>query len=73
MNTDTSTFLDILGVTFVFVLLALPSLVGHARDLRIDRQLRNAERTETGRTQKGRAGTPEGIPARPEHSYSRAA
>ncbi|MFI5802329.1 hypothetical protein [Streptomyces sp. NPDC051561] len=39
-----NTFLDYLTVALVFVLIALPSLLGHARDLRIDRQLRRAER-----------------------------
>ncbi|MFJ6695619.1 hypothetical protein ACIQM4_06060 [Streptomyces sp. NPDC091272] len=68
MNTATSTFLDLLAVAFVFLLLALPSLVGHARDLRIDRQLRDAERADAGR-----AGTPEGIPAHPKDGYGRAA
>ncbi|MFJ2740390.1 hypothetical protein ACIO3O_12040 [Streptomyces sp. NPDC087440] len=37
-----NTFLNFLVVAFVFVLLALPSLIGHARDLRIDRQIRRA-------------------------------
>ncbi|MFD3514226.1 hypothetical protein [Streptomyces sp. NPDC058657] len=48
MNTDTSTFLNLLTVAFVFLLLALPSLIGHAKDLRIDRQLRDAERVPLG-------------------------
>ncbi|GAA3492209.1 MULTISPECIES: hypothetical protein [Streptomyces] len=37
-----NTFLDLLAVAFVAVLLALPSLIGHARDLTVDRQLRRA-------------------------------
>ncbi|MCX5204324.1 hypothetical protein OG897_23080 [Streptomyces sp. NBC_00237] len=37
-----NTFMDVLAVAFVFVLLALPSLIGHARDLRIDHQIRRA-------------------------------
>ncbi|CAM5426561.1 hypothetical protein GCM10010329_01040 [Streptomyces spiroverticillatus] len=63
-----NTFMDYLAVAFVFALLALPSLIGHLGDLRIDRQLRDAERADAER-----AGTPEGIPARPSSSYSRAA
>ncbi|MEC4019491.1 hypothetical protein [Streptomyces sp. H27-D2] len=38
------TFLGLVAVFFVFLLLALPSLVGHAHDRRITRQLRAAER-----------------------------
>ncbi|MEU8889655.1 hypothetical protein [Streptomyces sp. NPDC048442] len=44
MNTETSTFLNLLVVAFVFFLLALPSLIGHLHDRRIDRQLARAER-----------------------------
>lgn len=44
MNTDTSVFLDLLAVAFVFLLLALPSLIGHLSDRRVDRQLARAER-----------------------------
>ncbi|MDI3408687.1 hypothetical protein [Streptomyces cavernicola] len=40
----TRVFLNTLGVLGVFVLLALPSLVGHLHDRRVDRQLRAAER-----------------------------
>ncbi|QEV62033.1 hypothetical protein CP982_27735 [Streptomyces spectabilis] len=36
--------LDTLAVLGVFLLMALPSLIGHAHDRRIDRQLRGAER-----------------------------
>ncbi|WJV46283.1 hypothetical protein [Streptomyces flavofungini] len=36
--------LNTLAVLGVFLLMALPSLVGHAHDRRIDRQLREAER-----------------------------
>jgi hypothetical protein len=39
-----NTFLNYLVVIALFLLMALPSLVGHARELRIDRQLRHAER-----------------------------
>ncbi|MGA4839699.1 hypothetical protein [Streptomyces sp. G45] len=35
--------LDTLAVLGVFLLMALPSLIGHAHDRRIDRQLRRAE------------------------------
>ncbi|MDI3385912.1 hypothetical protein QIS99_06720 [Streptomyces sp. B-S-A8] len=41
---NTHTFLNTLGVLAVFALLALPSLVGHLHDRRVDRQLRAAER-----------------------------
>ncbi|MGR8008368.1 hypothetical protein [Streptomyces hypolithicus] len=37
------TFTNYLAVIVVFVLLTLPSFIGHARDRRIDRQLREAE------------------------------
>ncbi|WP_405660936.1 hypothetical protein [Streptomyces sp. RK9] len=36
--------LNTLAVLGVFLLMALPSLIGHAHDRRIDRQLREAER-----------------------------
>ncbi|MFD9069923.1 hypothetical protein, partial [Streptomyces lasiicapitis] len=36
--------LNTLAVLGVFLLMALPSLIGHAHDRRIDRQLRDAER-----------------------------
>ncbi|MFF0741500.1 hypothetical protein ACFYVL_13985 [Streptomyces sp. NPDC004111] len=39
-----NTFLNYLTVIALFALMALPSLVGHAHDRRIDRQLRRAER-----------------------------
>ncbi|MFD5103315.1 hypothetical protein [Streptomyces albidochromogenes] len=38
-----ATFLNYLVVLALFVLLTLPSFLGHARDRRIDRQLRQAE------------------------------
>ncbi|WP_327353529.1 hypothetical protein [Streptomyces sp. NBC_01304] len=43
MNTFASTAAELLVVAGIFLLLALPSLVGHARDRRIDRELRAAE------------------------------
>ncbi|MFI1014068.1 hypothetical protein [Streptomyces sp. NPDC020965] len=39
-----SALLDYLFVSVLLVLLALPSLIGHARERAIDRQLRDAER-----------------------------
>ncbi|WP_328536779.1 hypothetical protein [Streptomyces sp. NBC_00344] len=48
-----NTFLDYLTVIAVFVLIALPSLVGHAHERRIDRQLAR----DPGR---------ESVPGRPE-------
>ncbi|NEC91621.1 hypothetical protein [Streptomyces sp. SID12501] len=45
MNTATDNIVGILVVVAVFVALALPSLIGMARDRRIDRQLREAQQT----------------------------
>jgi hypothetical protein len=39
-----NTFLNHLGIAVVFVLFLAPVLIGIARDRRIDRQLREAER-----------------------------
>ncbi|MGW4232018.1 hypothetical protein ACWEF9_22435 [Streptomyces sp. NPDC004980] len=39
-----NTFLSYLVIAALFPLVLLPSLVGHARERRIDRQLREAER-----------------------------
>lgn len=49
---STHTLLNTVGVLGVFLLLALPSLIGHLHDRRVDRQLRAAERGEVlpGRT-----------------------
>ncbi|GAA1515150.1 hypothetical protein GCM10009730_20760 [Streptomyces albidochromogenes] len=54
-----ATFLNYLVVLVLFILLTLPSFLGHARDRRIDRQLRQAEnprprRPETLRGAPGR-------------------
>ncbi|WP_157968738.1 hypothetical protein [Streptomyces geranii] len=43
MNTGTDNLVGILLVAAVFVALALPSLLGLAHDLRVDRQLRRAQ------------------------------
>ncbi|MEW2120746.1 hypothetical protein AB0945_37485 [Streptomyces sp. NPDC005474] len=43
MNTATDNIVGTLVVVAIFVTLALPSLLGLARDRRIDRQLREAE------------------------------
>ncbi|WP_433545765.1 hypothetical protein ACQPZG_11815 [Streptomyces sp. CA-294286] len=45
-----NTFVNLLAVAFLFALLALPSLVGHARDLRIDRQIRRAQEARAAET-----------------------
>ena len=45
MNTATDNIVGTLVVVAIFVVLALPSLIGLARDRRIDRQLREAQRT----------------------------
>ncbi|MFC7304927.1 hypothetical protein ACFQVC_11935 [Streptomyces monticola] len=41
---NTHALLNTLGVLGVFLLLALPSLIGYVHDRRIDRQLKAAER-----------------------------
>lgn len=41
---DMNTFLNYLGIAVVFALFLAPTLVGIARERRIDRQLRDAER-----------------------------
>ncbi|MGC5346190.1 hypothetical protein [Streptomyces sp. DT171] len=38
-----TTFLNYLGILALFALVALPALIGAARDLRVDRALRRAE------------------------------
>jgi hypothetical protein len=53
-----NTFLNHLGIAVVFVLFLAPVLIGIARDRRIDRQLREAERDR-------RAEPPEPPPAPP--------
>ncbi|WP_307626479.1 hypothetical protein [Streptomyces turgidiscabies] len=45
MNTATDNIVGTLFVVAIFVTLALPALLGLARDRRIDRRLRQAERT----------------------------
>lgn len=44
-----NTFLNYLGIAVVFTLFLLPTLVGIARERRIDRQLREAERSGSPR------------------------
>ncbi|WLQ40759.1 hypothetical protein P8A22_12670 [Streptomyces laculatispora] len=39
-----NTFLNLLGISAVFALVLLPALIGIARERRIDRELREAER-----------------------------
>lgn len=47
---DMNAFLEYLFVIALFALITLPSLVGHARDRAVDRQLREAAgRLESGR------------------------
>ncbi|WP_307661227.1 hypothetical protein [Streptomyces sp. V1I1] len=41
-----NTFLEYLFVIALFALIALPSLVGYARDRAVDRRLREAERRQ---------------------------
>lgn len=49
MNTATDHIVGTLVVVAIFVALALPSLVGLARDRRMDRQLRQAAQTRQAR------------------------
>ncbi|MEH0418631.1 hypothetical protein [Streptomyces sp. B21-083] len=44
MNTATDNIVGILVVVAIFAALALPSLIGIAKDRRIDHQIREAER-----------------------------
>ncbi|MGW7055156.1 hypothetical protein [Streptomyces sp. NPDC054887] len=53
------TSLNYLAVLVLFVLLTLPSFLGHARERRIDRQLRDAENPRPRQS-----GTPRGAPGR---------
>ncbi|MEU0670878.1 hypothetical protein ABZ506_33590 [Streptomyces lavendulocolor] len=48
-----TTILDVLVPVALFVLLALPSLVGHARERAVDRQLRRPRRAGDARPQAG--------------------
>jgi len=51
-------FLDYLVVTLLFALVLLPAGLGLARERRIDRQLRDAERGEVARTEARNAARP---------------
>ena len=59
MNTATDNIVGTLVVVAIFVVLALPSLIGLARDRRIDRQLRQAQQARqdhaADRASRGRA------------------
>ncbi|MFF6976402.1 hypothetical protein ACFZAV_01390 [Streptomyces sp. NPDC008343] len=53
MNADqTQTLLAMIVVLGMFVVLALPSLIGAARDRRIDRQIREAQERDRTEPQK---------------------
>ncbi|WP_328879406.1 hypothetical protein [Streptomyces sp. NBC_00299] len=53
MNADqTQTLLAMIVVLGMFVVLALPSLIGAARDRRIDRQIREAQERDRTEAQK---------------------
>ncbi|SDN69905.1 hypothetical protein SAMN04487981_106230 [Streptomyces sp. cf386] len=53
MTTDqTQTLLAMIVVVGMFVVLALPSLIGAARDRRIDRQIREAQERDRTEAQK---------------------
>ncbi|WP_432191549.1 hypothetical protein [Streptomyces sp. bgisy027] len=53
MNTEQAqTLLALVVVLGMFVLLALPSLIGAARDRRIDRQIREAQERDRAEAQK---------------------
>jgi hypothetical protein len=49
---QTQTLIAMVAVLGMFVLLALPSLIGAAHDRRIDRQIREAQERDEIRTQK---------------------
>lgn len=49
-----NTFLNYLGIAFVFALFLAPVLVGIARERRIDRRLREAERARSAEPRKRR-------------------
>ncbi|MFE5891544.1 hypothetical protein ACQF36_07155 [Streptomyces sp. Marseille-Q5077] len=49
---QTQTLLAMIVVLGMFVLLALPSLIGAVRDRRIDRQIREAQERDRTETQK---------------------
>ncbi|MGW1613460.1 hypothetical protein ACWCQZ_29320 [Streptomyces sp. NPDC002285] len=49
---QTQTLLAMIVVLGLFVLLALPSLIGAVRDRRIDRQIREAQERDRTETQK---------------------
>jgi hypothetical protein len=66
MNTATDNIVGILVVVAIFILLALPSLIGLAHDRRIDRQLREAQRT---RREAERIG-PTALPARRQRYFT---
>ncbi|MFF1921625.1 hypothetical protein ACFVW8_13760 [Streptomyces sp. NPDC058221] len=42
-----NTFQNVLGISAVIVLVLLPALIGIAREFRIDRELREAERSRS--------------------------
>ncbi|MCL8015350.1 hypothetical protein [Streptomyces sp. AS02] len=53
MTTEqTQTLLAMIAVLGMFVLLVLPSLIGAARDRRIDRQIREAQERDEAEAQK---------------------
>ncbi|MEU8846080.1 hypothetical protein AB0D37_13580 [Streptomyces sp. NPDC048384] len=53
MNADqTQTLLAMIVVLGMFVVLALPSLIGAARDRRVDRQIREAQERDRTEAQK---------------------
>ncbi|MFD0418002.1 hypothetical protein [Streptomyces sp. NPDC127108] len=56
--------LNTLAVLGVFLLMALPSLIGHAHDRRIDRQLREAERGQQQLSSRSPAQDPVRSPTR---------
>ncbi|WP_327697594.1 hypothetical protein [Streptomyces sp. NBC_00459] len=66
MNTATDSIVGTLVVVAIFVVLALPSLIGLAHDRRIDRQLREARRT---RREIERVG-PRALPARRQRYFT---
>ncbi|MFJ6614514.1 hypothetical protein ACIQPT_30010 [Streptomyces sp. NPDC091289] len=59
-----NTFLNYLVVAALFALVLAPVVLGAARELRIDRQLREAERGEVALTETERAARPHEVTRR---------
>ncbi|MFE4688588.1 hypothetical protein ACFRH6_00860 [Streptomyces sp. NPDC056749] len=58
-----NTFLSYLAIAALFALVLLPALAGLARERRIDRELRDAQRRSRGETPPGTAGAAQPVTA----------